>query len=154
MKLHTEGIAEGDMVPVQGELPPEALDVREDTIEPKEPIAVDLTAQREGNGGIVVTGRVATTVRLCCGRCLEWIDWPLEAKHFCAEYPAPVDPVIDLTPAIREDILLELPFNTACRLDADHRCPYSGRFYPPETEPPPALADDVWGELDRLKNKE
>lgn len=154
MILRTDDVKEGEFFPLEGELPPEALDLKEDNLAAKDPVAAKLTVQREGNGGLVITGSLATTVRLCCGRCLDWIDWPLEVKDFCMEVEPPLDLTIDLTPRIREDILLQLPFNSACRLDADHRCPYSGKSYPPETDAPPSLGGDVWQALDKLEREE
>ena len=35
---------------------------------------------------------------------------------------APHPASIDLTPSLREDILLELPLNAACQLGAEGRC--------------------------------
>jgi hypothetical protein len=48
-----------------------------------------------------------------------------------------------------------LPFNAACRLDAEYRCPLSGKIYPPVSPSPDSIAGrEVWQELDKLKIKE
>lgn len=154
MIIRTIDVIEGETYPLVGELPPVTLELQDEKVRAKGVIEVDLTAQREGSGGIIVIGKLSTIVHLCCGRCLDWIDWSLAINDFCQEFAPPIDPVIDLTPLIREDILLALPFNSSCRLDVDHRCPYSGRLYCPETEPPPLVAEDVWRELDQFKTKE
>jgi uncharacterized metal-binding protein YceD (DUF177 family) len=71
--------------------------------------------------------------------------------HFEAPHPNS----IDLTPFIREDILLELPLNAACRLGADGRCPVTGEIYRPRPEDTGSLIDGtVWAELSKIIPKD
>jgi uncharacterized metal-binding protein YceD (DUF177 family) len=75
-----------------------------------------------------------------------------QSEHLL-EAPHPAS--IDLTPLLREDILLELPLNAACQLGADGRCPITGELYqpPPEAAPGSLAGGDVWAALSKIKTK-
>jgi uncharacterized metal-binding protein YceD (DUF177 family) len=82
------------------------------------------------------------------------MPWPVRAQvEHLLEAPHPAS--IDLTPLVREDILLELPLNAACRLGADGRCPVTGELYqpPPEAAPGSLAGGDVWAALSKIKPK-
>ena len=90
---------------------------------------------------------------MVCGRCAVWMPWPVrtQVEHvFEAPHPAS----IDLTPLLREDILIELPLNAACHLGADGRCPVTGEFYQPPPENSGTLdTGEVWEALSKIKPK-
>ena len=65
-------------------------------------------------------------------------------------FEAPHPASIDLTPLIREDILLELPMNAVCQLSAEGRCPVTGEIYRPPESSGEISTEDVWSELDKL----
>ena len=118
-----------------------------------EPIRVELLVQKDEEN-FLVTGWALTTFSLLCGRCAEWLPWPVRAKveHL---FEAPHPNCIDLTPLIREDILLELPLNAVCRLGADGRCPVTGEFYQPRPESSDSIvSQEVWDALSKLKTKD
>ena len=70
-------------------------------------------------------------------------------------FEAPHPNCIDLTPLIREDILLELPLNAVCRLGTDGRCPVTGELYQPPPETSGTLAgEEVWEALKKIKTKD
>jgi uncharacterized metal-binding protein YceD (DUF177 family) len=83
-----------------------------------------------------------------------WMPWPVrtQSEHLL-EAPHPAS--IDLTPLLREDILLELPLNAACHLGADGRCPITGELYqpPPEAAPGSLAGGDIWAALSKIKPK-
>ena len=82
------------------------------------------------------------------------MPWPVRAKveHL---FEAPHPNSIDMTPLIREDILLELPLNAVCRLEADGRCPVTGEIYQPRPESSGTLAgQEVWDALSKIKTKD
>ena len=114
------------------------------------PIRVDLVVNRDGDD-FLVTGWAVTKMSLVCGRCANPLPWPIRAKvehHFEAPHP----PSIDLTPFVREDILLELPLNAVCQLSPEGRCPITGELYQPRPESSKTLAgEEVWSELDKLQ---
>jgi len=68
--------------------------------------------------------------------------------HFEAPHPASVD----LTPFIREDILLEIPLNAVCKLKEGNRCPVTNEVIKPRKESTEAIVPkDVWAELSKLE---
>jgi uncharacterized metal-binding protein YceD (DUF177 family) len=68
--------------------------------------------------------------------------------HFEAPHPAQ----IDLTPFIREDILLEIPLNAVCQLKAGNRCPITNEVLKPRQESTEAIVpQEVWAELSKLE---
>jgi uncharacterized metal-binding protein YceD (DUF177 family) len=118
-----------------------------------QPIRAELVVQKDGEN-FLATGWATTSLSLVCGRCAGWLPWPVRAKveHL---FDAPHPNCIDLTPLIREDILLELPLNAACRLGADGRCPVTGEIYQPRPETSGTLAgEEVWEALSKIKTKD
>ncbi len=146
-------IDENRPLELKGELPAEALALDDVGAKAEQPIGVELLIEKEEED-FHVTGWLTTTLTLLCGRCAIWIPWPIRAEvDLLFEGPHPAS--IDLTPFIREDILLELPLNAACQLSADGRCPVSGEFYQPRPEISGSLAgESVWEALSKIKPKE
>ncbi len=135
------------------ELSAEILGLNGASARAEQPIRAELVVQKEEEN-FLVTGWATTSLSLLCGRCAEWLPWPIRAKveHL---FEAPHPNCIDLTPLIREDILLELPLNAACRLEADGRCPVTGELYQPRPESSGTLAgEEVWEALSKIKTKD
>ncbi len=135
------------------EIPSEILGLGEASAKALKPILAEVTVQKEEED-FLVTGWAQTSLSLLCGRCAEWMPWPVRARveHL---FEAPHANSIDLTPFIREDILLELPLNAVCRLGADGRCPVTGEFYQPRPESSDSLVSEgVWDALSKLKTKD
>jgi uncharacterized protein len=138
---------------LKGELASQILGLAEASARAVEPIRVELLVQKD-DGNFLVTGWALTSLSLLCGRCAEWLPWPIRAKveHL---FEAPHPNCIDLTPLVREDILLELPLNAVCRLGADGRCPVTGEFYQPRPESSGSLTrEEVWAPLSKVKTKD
>jgi uncharacterized metal-binding protein YceD (DUF177 family) len=135
------------------EISPEVLALKEASVRAEQPIKVELTVQKDEED-FLATGWATTSLSLLCGRCAGWLPWLVRARvehHFEAPHPN----CIDLTPLIREDILLELPLNAACRLGADNRCPVTGELYQPRPETTGTLAgEEVWEALSKIKLKD
>ena len=84
-------------------------------------------------------------IRAKCVRTLEWFDLPLEVKDFTCHVDEVLGDEVDLTPQIREDILILLPPN-----------PVSPEAKPLKEAKPrtkKASGSKVWGDLDKLKLK-
>jgi uncharacterized protein len=118
-----------------------------------DPVSLDLTAQKIGDE-CLVQGRLRTRLLHPCARCLEPLPLEIDIPfHEC--YPLGKQPGIDLTPALREYILLELPIAFRCNLDAEGRCPVTGRIHQPG---PDAFTElkrkEVWEALEQLKPKQ
>jgi uncharacterized protein len=153
MNFLTSLVDETHPLDLKGELSAEALGLNEAAAKAKQPIRVELRVEKD-DGNFLVTGWLQTTLSLLCGRCAVWFPWPvrIEVEHL---FEAPHPNSIDLTPFIREDILLELPLNAVCRLGADGRCPVTGEFYQPRPETSGSLvSEEVWEALSKIKTKD
>jgi uncharacterized protein len=129
------------------------LGLNEPSARGEQPIRAELLVQKDGEN-FLVTGWLQTNLSLLCGRCAVWFPWPVrtEVEHL---FEGPQPNSIDLTPFIREDILLELPLNAVCRLGADGRCPVTGEFYQPRPEASDSLvSEEVWEALSKIKTKD
>lgn len=105
-----------------------------------EPLEVDLTAREVGDG-VFVRGRLRTTVRLACRRCLSSVEQPVddtvdllyetlgpddeEAEGEVYPLPARGDE-LDLREAVREQLLLRAPEFALCREECRGICPTCG----------------------------
>jgi uncharacterized protein len=135
------------------DVPPAILNLDGASGRAEQPIRADLRVERDGEN-LLVTGWVQTTLRLQCGRCAELFPVAVRARaeHL---FEAPHPNSIDLTPLIREDILLELPLVAACRLDANDRCPFSGEVYRARPETSGSLTGEaVWEALSKIRPKD
>jgi uncharacterized metal-binding protein YceD (DUF177 family) len=146
-------VTEEHPLEIKEELFAEILGLAAASAQAPQPIRVELAVQKDGQN-FLVTGWATTSLSLVCGRCAEWLPWPIRARvehHFEAPHPNS----IDLTPFIREDILLELPLNASCRLGADGRCPVTGELYQPRPENSGTLGgEEVWEALSKIKLKD
>jgi uncharacterized metal-binding protein YceD (DUF177 family) len=146
-------VTEEHPVVINEELSAEVLGLNGASARAEQPIRAELVVQKDEEN-FLVTGWAATSLSLLCGRCAEWLAWPVRARveHL---FEGPHPNCIDLTPLIREDILLELPLNAVCRLGADGRCPVTGELYQPPPETSGTLAgEEVWEALSKIKLKD
>jgi uncharacterized protein len=143
----------------------EPLEVGGETIEFLAPVVVRGRVERV-RGGAMVRGEVVAPVGLRCGRCLDRyrselrapLDVVLRAPGLQAGRDddadsVPYAPQVDLTPAVEEAIVLELPVRPLCRVDCQGLCPRCGtrREGGCECEPEP---DERWRVLaDRLMDQ-
>jgi uncharacterized metal-binding protein YceD (DUF177 family) len=141
---------------LEGELPAEELnlDMRDELIKVVGPLEYDLEAQRL-EGGILVTGLLALPMEYECVRCLkkfrkslEMPDWTCHLA-LTGEEPVEVNnDVVDLTPQIREDILLALPQHPLCKDECGGlELPASIK----EPSRPSEKTPSAWDELNKLK---
>jgi uncharacterized metal-binding protein YceD (DUF177 family) len=146
-------VTEEHPLDLKEEVLPEVLGLNVASARVEQPIRAELVVQKEEEN-FLVTGWATTTLSLLCGRCAGWLPWPIRARveHL---FEAPHPNCIDLTPLIREDILLELPLNAVCRLGADGRCPVTGEIYQPLPETSGTLVgEEVWEALSKIKTKD
>lgn len=96
--------------------------------------------------GILVTGALATTIGATCGWCLEPVDLalelPIEEEYFpqidiYSGLPVAIPEdaeaflidkhhILDLSEAVRQAIVLEIPISPRCREDCRGLCPVCG----------------------------
>jgi len=104
---------------------------------------------RRTNQGLLVDGWVELTLELSCNRCLKEFELPMHVNFEEQFYPtidvvsglplAPFDedeifPIdahhhVDLTEAIRQNVLLDLPMVAICREDCKGLCPQCGQDF-------------------------
>jgi uncharacterized protein len=141
---------------LSGELPVEDLDleVHDDAIHPAETLTYDLNLQLMQDA-ILVRGEVVMPLECRCVRCLEpfvyrveFPDWICHVPISGAEKAPVVKGFVDLTPYLREDILLAFPQHPLCRKD----CPgLSTRDSKPPETGGHEESSSPWDKLNQLK---
>ena len=146
---------EEDEIHLKGELPAAELDlgVTDDLVHANKPLRYDLTVQSL-HDSILVTGKLVLPLDCECGRCLKPFtqdlvlnDWALHLPLEGEDKVSGENDSVDLTPFVREDILLDFPQHPLCKPDCaglKQKAKKSGG-----SEPKP----DVWAELNKLKLK-
>ena len=109
--------------------------------------------------GIFVSGEVHTTAEAECVRCLEPLSVPVVADFqelfaFSSgdgyDYLV-VDETIDLDQVVRDQVVLQLPFQPVCFDDCSGLDPETGEKRPEGWEPPEINdIDPRWAELEKL----
>src|SRR5262245_5996327 len=143
-----------------GELPPGDLDAEglDELITIKEPIQYDLGLERLSNS-VLVHGRLAVVLECECVRCLKRFQKTVRLDPWNADLPltgeervAVDNDCVDLTPFIREDILLAFPQHPLCQSDCSglpnapqKLAQHGSGAHPSGTGPSP------WAELNKLK---
>ena len=104
-------------------------------------------------GALWGNGSLAQPVKLRCVACLEQFVHTIEVPDFALHTDLGGPETIDLTPFIREDILLNLPPYPRCDRQSDRVCPAAGKLQQlsgtAEEEDTPARKPD-WSALDKL----
>jgi len=135
---------------IHDQIPAQVLALADSTAQATQPIDVEVTVLKDEDT-FVVTGWARTTLQLRCGRDGELFPQSVRAtvEHI---FEAPHPAQIDLTPFIREDILLEIPLNAVCKLKAGNRCPITNEVIKPRKESTETIVPkDVWAELSKLE---
>jgi uncharacterized protein len=151
---------EAHNIRLEGELPIKELDLdtRDETIQTKEPLQYDFEVQKLEES-LLAKGHLQLTLDCECVRCLKSIKYTIKLDQWAVLLPlqgeesAPiVNDCVDLTPYVREDILLELPQHPLC--DAECRgLPNSigGKATKPQKAGQTASGSTAWSELNKLK---
>jgi uncharacterized protein len=144
-------------VVLRGELPLAELDldVRDEMIRVASPVEYDIEVEKMDDA-LLVQGALRVALECECVRCLKKFTSELELNPWTLHLPLAGDEkvsvdndCVDLTPFVREDILLEFPQHPLCRPDCDGLKPKAGksRKIAAKEEPKPS----VWTELNKLK---
>jgi uncharacterized protein len=152
MKINVKRIPP-DGEPLSGSDPSSIMDLDEPDTRFEHDVEYELLAQMQGNA-LLVTGRLSTPATLRCSRCLRVFDLPLRVDHFIFHQELHGEDFVDLTPNMREDIILELPQRALCTDDCKGLCPHCGRdLNKGACRCKPSEADLRWHALDSLKLK-
>jgi uncharacterized protein len=151
---------EAHNVRLEGELPVEELDLdtRDETIQAKAPLQYDFEVQMLEHS-LLAQGRLQLTLDCQCVRCLKSFKHTIKLDHWSSHLPLQgeesvpvVNDCVDLTPYVREDILLEFPQHPLC--DAECRGlpnSISGKATKPLKSDQPETGSTAWSELNKLK---
>ena len=105
-----------------GSLPVEELDIdpHDEVIQVRHPLEHELEVQMLEDG-LLVQGRLHLVLECQCVRCLKPFHYHLALEHWTCHLPLQgedcavvVNDCVDLTPYVREDILLEFPRHPVC----------------------------------------
>jgi uncharacterized protein len=143
---------------LQDELPVAELDlgVGDEMIRAEQPLRYDLQVELL-HDALLVQGLLVLPLDCECVRCLKKFKTELKLKPWTVHLPlegedkVSVDnDSVDLTPFVREDILLNFPQHPLCKTDCaglktKSQAPQAGSAGNP--------ADAIWSELDKLKLK-
>ena len=149
---------EEEGVHLRGELPVAELDLgaADELIHTEKPLCYDLSVELM-HDAILATGSLVLPLACECSRCLKKFNSEVKLTGWAAHLPlegedkvAVENDCVDLTPFLREDILLSFPQHPLCKPDcAGLKKKNSARKA--EAVEKPATA--VWAELDKLKIK-
>ena len=106
--------------------------------------------------GLFATGTLGIDLELQCVKCLEKFEYPLWVEAFALQTELEGAETVDLTPFMREDILLSLPHYPHCDWDGQKVCNGSPGFksmVDQDAAREPIPASEAWNELDKLKVK-
>jgi uncharacterized metal-binding protein YceD (DUF177 family) len=99
------------------------------------------------DGGLWASGSLSQPVELHCVSCLRKFVHEIRVPNFAVHTELHGPEMIDLTPFIREDLLLNLPAHPHCDRDGDGVCDAKKV----QTEQQDARRKSDWSVLDKLK---
>ncbi|MES1180687.1 MAG: YceD family protein [Verrucomicrobiota bacterium] len=143
---------------LKGELPVAELDlgVEDELIHLNSPLRYDLSVELL-HDALLVTGSLALPLDCECGRCLKKFKTELKLNGWAVHLPlegeekvAVDNDSVDLTPFVREDMLLDFPQHPLCKPDCAGLKKKSNVSHAEGSEEPKPA---VWAELDKLKLK-
>ena len=150
---------EREPVSLAGELPVAELDLGdEELIHFSHPLEYELEAELLDDA-ILVQGELRLTLTCECSRCLkpfphslDFPDWACHLPLTGEEAASVTGDCVDLTPYLREDILLELPQHPLCKTDcAGLSKPAGSKSETAESAGPNDASSSAWSELNKLK---
>jgi uncharacterized protein len=151
---------EAHNVTLAGELPSAELDIdtRDAMLRVTHPVQYELEVQKM-EAGLLVTGRLRILLDCHCVRCLKAFTYELTLPDWTLHLPlqgeeaVPVsNDSVDLTPYVREDILLEFPPHPLCEAECRGLPPIdSGKARHTSGSEQLEAASPAWNELNKLK---
>jgi uncharacterized metal-binding protein YceD (DUF177 family) len=151
---------ESDSIRLKGELPVAELDVdaRDEVIRANQPLQYDLELEKMEEG-LLVQGHLRLALDCQCVRCLKSFQYQVDLPHWAVHLPlGGEDPVsvvndcVDLTPWVREDILLDFPRHPLCNADCRGLPGISpGKGKNASGASPKQDGSAPWSELNKLK---
>jgi uncharacterized metal-binding protein YceD (DUF177 family) len=105
-------------------------------------------------GSLWANGSLKQPVELSCVACLEKFIHQIKVPAFALHTELRGPETVDLSPFMREDLLLNLPAHPRCDREGGRSCKATKVDKPePAKQQPAAKREHDWGELDKLKLK-
>ena len=136
-----------------GEIPPQVFEMEKDTLsQPESGLRYEVLAQVAGKE-LIVQGRLDADFKVLCAKCGEFFSTSVRAPAFLRTYDLSEGiEILDLTPDLREDLLLELPAYPACAEAASGTCPNLRQVKTITKQPDEdAPGGNPWGALDNIQ---
>ena len=149
---------EEDGIHLKGELSLADLDlgVADDLIRAEKPLRYDLSVELL-HDAVLATGSLTLPLECECGRCLKKFKTELKVTDWAVHLPLEGDDkvsvendCVDLTPFVREDMLLNFPQHPLCKPEC---AGLKKKSVVPDAEAAEKPVLDVWAELNKLKIK-
>ena len=105
-------------------------------------------------GSLWANGSLRQPVELTCVACLEKFVHPINVPSFAIHTELRGPEMVDLSPFMREDILLNLPAHPRCDAEGMRKCKATAKLRDAGQEDRQGRAakrEHDWGELDKLK---
>jgi uncharacterized protein len=145
---------------LKGEIPAADLDLDslDELVHVSQPVCYDLEIQKLEQA-VLVQGRLGIVLDCECARCLKPYKHELNLDGWACHLPlegedmvAVANDCVDLTPHIREDIVLAFPQHPLCRPDCSGLASIQKKTeMSPGTAAAPGPASAAWAALDKLK---
>jgi uncharacterized protein len=145
---------------LEGDLSPVELEVTEmdDLVAMQGPLHYDLAVERLSDS-VLVQGSLHADLACQCARCLKPFAQHLDLEHWTIDLPLEGEEkvvvsndCVDLTPYIREDILLAFPQHPLCGPDCRGLLEATGgQKQPASLESSASRGSSAWAELNKLK---
>jgi len=145
---------------LEGELSAAELDVTgiDDLVQMEGPLHYDLELERLSDS-VLVQGSLHAALSCQCARCLKPFHQELDVEHWTVDLPLEgeekvtvTNDCVDLTPYVREDILLAFPQHPLCEPDCRGLLEATGgQKQPTSVDPPASRGSSAWAELNKLK---
>jgi uncharacterized protein len=145
-------------IPIDGEQlsgsePGSIIEIEDEDVHFTALVEFDLFAQIQGPA-LLVTGKLRTKVGMRCSRCLRPFDQRLLVPDFVFHQELTGEDFVDLTPQMREDIILALPQRALCERNCKGLCPVCGKDLNKSACGCQVAPKDLrWHALDQLKLK-
>src|ERR1035437_10189746 len=149
---------EEDGLQLKGELPAAELElgINDELIHTEKPLRYDLSVELL-HDAVLATGSLVLPLECECGRCLKKFKSELKLAGWAVHLPlegedkvSVENDCVDLTPFVREDMLLNFPQHPLCKPDC---AGLKKKDNAPKAEAGDKPALDVWAELNKLKIK-
>jgi uncharacterized metal-binding protein YceD (DUF177 family) len=145
MKIHLKQVpAQGLHLDGDEDCPIHGLEA--DGIRCAGPLHYDIDVGVAG-GALWARGSLSQPVKLGCVSCLENFVYKIQVPAFAVHTELHGPETVDLTPFIREDLLLNLPAHPRCDRDGSRVC----KGKKPETTEEDLKRKPDWSALDKLK---